>query len=81
MRKILVLGIGLIVAVCAALVYASIGEFFDRRIYIREQLERALNAPVMGVVPLLAGTRPTPQLLSASIGNGLTRAMGAGDQS
>jgi uncharacterized protein involved in exopolysaccharide biosynthesis len=83
MRKMLVLGIGLIVAVCAALVYASIGEFFDRRIYIREQLERVLNAPVMGVVPFLAGARPTPQLLSAGVGNELTRAMGAGagDQS
>jgi uncharacterized protein involved in exopolysaccharide biosynthesis len=76
MRKVVVLGIALVVAVCAALVFASIGEFFDHRIYSREQLERALNAPVMGVVPRLPGKRQTPQLLSASIG---TRLLSAGD--
>jgi uncharacterized protein involved in exopolysaccharide biosynthesis len=77
MRKILVLGIALIVAICAALVFAAIGEFFDHRIYMREQLERALNVPVIGVVPRLPGRRQTPQLLGSSIG---TRLLGAGGQ-
>ncbi len=52
MRKTLLLGIALLVAVCAALVFVAVGEFFDHRIYLPGQLERHLGVPVLGEIPL-----------------------------
>ena len=67
MRKTLLLAIGLVVSLCAALVFVSIAEFFDHRIYRREDLERVLNVSVMGVVPALKGEKDIPKLLSGGI--------------
>lgn len=77
MRKTWIFGLALAVSLCAALVFISIGEFFDHRIYIREQLERAVGAPVMAVVPRLPGKTQVPQLLSASIATNLLDAGGS----
>jgi succinoglycan biosynthesis transport protein ExoP len=57
MRKILLLGIALLVGVCAALVFVAVGEFFDHRIYLPGQLERHLAVPVFGEIPLQRNRR------------------------
>jgi uncharacterized protein involved in exopolysaccharide biosynthesis len=77
LRKLYILGIALVVSICLALVLVSITEFFDHRIYLREDLERLLSVPVMGAIPLLPGKQNTPKLLSDAVA---PRLLGAGGE-
>lgn len=54
MRKTTLLGVALVVAILAALVWVAVAEFFDHRIYTVEALEERLGAPVLGVVPAVS---------------------------
>jgi uncharacterized protein involved in exopolysaccharide biosynthesis len=53
MRKITLLGLSVLGALCAALAWAATAEFFDHRVYNAETLEKKLGAPVVAVIPAM----------------------------
>ena len=55
MRKTMLLGLALVAAFLAALVWVTIAEFFDHRVYTVEQLQRQITIPVFAAIP--EGTR------------------------
>ena len=56
-RKLTLLSIALAVALCAALAWVAIAEFFDHGIYSAATLQDQLGAPVLAVVPATRGGR------------------------
>jgi uncharacterized protein involved in exopolysaccharide biosynthesis len=50
MRKTVLLGLCALVAVFVAIVWVAIAEFFDHRVYRREDVERHLKAPVLATI-------------------------------
>jgi uncharacterized protein involved in exopolysaccharide biosynthesis len=49
-KKTTLFGLALVAAIFASLAWISIGEFFDHRIYTREELEKHVQAPVLAVI-------------------------------
>ena len=58
MRKTTILGLALLSALLTALMWVTVAEFFDYRVYRVEELERIVPVPVLAAIP--AGVRLIP---------------------
>ncbi|MEC9373869.1 MAG: hypothetical protein VYC34_08495, partial [Planctomycetota bacterium] len=50
-RKLILLALAAALSLFAAASFVAVAEFFDHRVYTREEVEKRLGAPVMASIP------------------------------